>query len=112
MVMGYLRSRREEIKKPLKFDLEAHLDDAVRRQVEECRRWARVAGQKREQEFSPLRDLDLAAGQQGLAAEVVGRRHRLGDQAARGALREQARHVGGLHEADLDDQAMEAVPEL
>src|ERR1041384_3235092 len=65
----------------LQLDLQAELDDAVGGQIEELGRGARVLGQESEEDLAPAGDAGLARGEQRLAAEVVGRLGRVGDQA-------------------------------
>ena len=57
----------------LQLDLQAELNHAIRRQIEECRRRARITCEEREQELAPTRDAGLAGCEQRLPAQVIGR---------------------------------------
>jgi len=109
------RGRRRTIKDALgsHLDLQAQLDDAVRRQVEERRRWARVARQEREHQLAPAcrgccgRSSTAFAGR-GSTVVVIG-------SSTTPFSRARARifgDVGALHEADLADDAEETMAEV
>src|SRR5439155_12900533 len=94
------------------LDLRPQLDHLVRRDAEELRRRARVAGEEHEERPPPPGEARAAGRDEGLAAEEIARATAIDREPLRRRAAHDVGDVRRLHEPVVRDHAPEAGAEL